>query len=801
LHEVVAALTDWVRADWRRRRSALVGLCLLIGLVGSVAMAAIAGARRTATTVERLADHARSADASVTLGPVPFDVAQRAAAVPAVGHHGIATIVFAIVDGVDADIGLFVPRDDRLGVAIEADPIVRGRRADPSDASEVVVTEGTARLLGRDVGEPLEVLTLTPEQVAAEEYFPPQGPTLRLEIVGVSRGPQELSARDDGSILATPALYDAVEGRVDEFATALAVDLTPGVTLDDLHEQLRDAVGDGFGMTTLDVRTKPAQRTVSALATGLAWFGVIALLVGAALTAQVVGRHVGSLRGEQHVLRHLGVTAHARTLAVAATCAPVAIGGAVLGALGAALASPLLPIGLARRAEPDPGFAFDWPVLLGGATATGVLVVAAALAAAAWTVRRGGLPAVARPSTATRFAARVGAGPVTTMGLRFALPLRRPALPVRSSLASLALVAVGATAATGFSAALGSLLDSPSRWGYGWDLTLSFTSSEVDDAAKVIVADDGFEAVGRWDAGFTTVEGAGLRAYGLARERGDIGFALTDGRQPAGRDEAVIGPETARRLDVEVGDRVAVLRPDDPSEGGPAGDTAGAIDVQVVGIALFPQIDEGNFADAIGFERPAFLEHAVVPDLFEASQVVVRLAPGADGADATAGVETRFPGSTNEAAPARPDDVASLDALRFAPGWVIALLAVLGAATLLHLGTTTAWRGRDEIATLRAIGMSARQLVACAATQHLVLVVAAVAVGIPTGLAVGRGTWSGVADSVDVQPRWAIPTLGLLASSTVALAASAALGATVAWMTTARRRSVAGPSSPTDARR
>jgi hypothetical protein len=47
------------------------------------------------------------------------------------------------------------------------------------------------------------------------------------------------------------------------------------------------------------------------------------------------------------------MTRRMRVVTLAATAIPVAIGGAVVAVVLAAFASPLMPIGVARRAEPD----------------------------------------------------------------------------------------------------------------------------------------------------------------------------------------------------------------------------------------------------------------------------------------------------------------------------------------------------------------------------------------------------------------------------------------------------------------
>ena len=63
----------------------------------------------------------------------------------------------------------------------------------------------------------------------------------------------------------------------------------------------------------------------------------------------------------------------------------------------------------------------------------------------------------------------------------------------------------------------------------------------------------------------------------------------------------------------KIGDVVDVAR--DPS--------ADPVAAQVVGIALFPELDEGDLTNGIGYVGSGFATNATVPDLFEASQVVV----------------------------------------------------------------------------------------------------------------------------------------------------------------------------------
>ena len=53
----------WSRSDARRRFGALIGLALLIALAGGASLAALAGARRSASAFERLRVQTKSLDA------------------------------------------------------------------------------------------------------------------------------------------------------------------------------------------------------------------------------------------------------------------------------------------------------------------------------------------------------------------------------------------------------------------------------------------------------------------------------------------------------------------------------------------------------------------------------------------------------------------------------------------------------------------------------------------------------------------------------------------------------------------
>ena len=741
----------------------LVALALLAGFAGAVVLTAIAGARRTATSFERLVQETRAADVATDLGAVDPQIVEDIAHLPMVDVSASFTIVFALVEGIEADLAMWIPRDDRMGVEIERFRVLRGRTPDPGSPEEVVVNEAAAALVGLDVGDEVDVATLTPEQVLAEDYFPPRGPTLPFHVVGVVRGADDIVEGADGGFFTSPALYDVVHGQVDEFTTYLGVTLVDGASVEDFDAAVADLVPpeQEYQSLSLDERSNAARGTISAVASGLAVFALVAAVAAIVAVGQAVGRHVAAAQRDADVLQGLGVTSVPRSVALVLIAAPVALGGAVVAVVGAWLASPIMPMGLARRAEPEPGLAADWLVLVVGGLAIIVMVLLAAALSAAWLARaRVGTQTQRRPSAMAAAIGRAGGGPVPANGVRLALDRRAPALPVRSAIGGVAVAVLGAVAVVTFSASLDRLLATPDRWGFGWDLMLNFTADEVDAAAERLVDDERISGAARWDGGFSYVDGAVVRAYGLTPLTGEVGFALRSGRQPVTPGEVVLGPATAERLGVDLGDRVEVARE------AQAADAAAAV---VVGTALFPDDGEGSFAGAVGYFDTAFAEHAIAPDLFEASQVVVRLARGLDLDTTAASLDEDYPESVSgESLPIPPAEVSNLGSVRALPRWLAAFVAALGVASLVHVLVTTVRRRRGELATLRTLGITPQQTLSCIVWQAATVTAVGLAVGVPLGLIAGDAAWFAITDPTGLatdtdRPVLLYVTMGILA--------------------------------------
>jgi len=80
------------------------------------------------------------------------------------------------------------------------------------------------------------------------------------------------------------------------------------------------------------------------------------------------------------------------------------------------------------------------------------------------------------------------------------------------------------------------------------------------------------------------------------------------------------------------------------------------------------------------------------------------------------------------------------------------MLALSGAATLVHLLVVSVSRRRREMGLLKALGFVNRQIVASVAWQATALVGVGIVVGVPLGIVLGREVWSAFANNLGVVP-------------------------------------------------
>lgn len=448
----------------RRRWAGYLGLVLIIGLTGGVALGAAAAARRTessfpvflaSTNPSDLTVQYSQANASAGLSPFARVVADlplvrhaESAVEPVadvLGPDGAplpasiaASITVASVASVD---GLYFDQD-RVGV-------LAGRMADPASRNEVMMNARAASLLGLRVGELVPIGFYTDAQAGSPGYGTARvRPVVRIEarITGLVEFNDELvqddTDRPQGDLLFTPALTK----------TLLAAGTSSGISWYGLKldggagsvpavEREADARLGGGGSAWFRVASADEAQMQSSIEPDwivLAAFAVIALAVTMLVGAQAIAGQVRAGGADRMVLRALG----AGPAMVGADCLLGPLGAVAAGALLAVAVavafSPVAPIGPVRPVYPAPGVAFDWTVLGAGflllACVFGAVVVILAARAAArrdgWTASP---PVPARGSAAGRRARRLRAAPGGGRGVPVRVRLgHRPGPPGRA---------------------------------------------------------------------------------------------------------------------------------------------------------------------------------------------------------------------------------------------------------------------------------------------------------------------------------------------------------------------------------
>jgi hypothetical protein len=119
--------------------------------------------------------------------------------------------------------------------------------------------------------------------------------------------------------------------------------------------------------------------------------------------------------------------------------------------------------------------------------------------------------------------------------------------------------------------------------------------------------------------------------------------------------------------------------------------------------------------------------------------------------------------------PQRPNDVTSYDRVASTPLALAALLALLALATAAHVLITSVRRRRVELAVLKTLGFSRRQVSVSVATQATAMIGAAALIGMPIGIVVGLWTWGSTADWLGIPLEQVVPLAALAAVVVVAV--------------------------------
>jgi hypothetical protein len=821
VREVLRVASYRFRATFGRIWRGLLAIVLLIGLTGGIAMAAVAGGRRTQSSFSTFLASTNPSDLSVstygvngnsTSGAYSETMTKQIAHLRDVKQVETWIVLIAAplspkgaamlnriteVNAVGSVDGLYF-NQDRVAVT-------KGRMADPNRPDEFVMTAEAAHLLGYHVGEVIPYGIFT----TAQESMPGIGtprvqPHRRInaKLVGLVTFNSEV-VQDDVDrlptlVLFTPALTREVladAGRGAGGATYYALRLDHGSR--DIAVVEKEFVGllpkgavSNFHLTA-PVEAK-ADRAVKPVGIALDVFGFIAGLAALLLAAQAISRHLRAGSDELDVLRALGAgprtTVADRLIGV--------MGAVVLGSLlaaGVAVAlSPLSPLGPVRPVYPSRGFAVDWTVL-----GVGLAVLIVGLGATAVVLAYAGAPhrvarrsRLARPhhSTMLRAVASTALPAPAVVGVRFALEPggKRTTVPLRSALVGATLAVVIVVATLTFGSGLQSLVSHPALYGWNWTYMLN-PSNDVPPQALALLAHD--PAVAAWTGVNDTnvdIDGQSIPVF-----FGDTHPALTppilSGHAIARKDQIVIGAATLAQLHKRVGDTVVVTlgSPRDAPFDIPPTRLA------IVGTATMPAAGYPSIiADHTSMGTGALLSNDVLPAAFQRAQtnpqpilngpglVFVRMRPDVSRAAGLADMRriTRAADRAFAAVPngggeqntvsvlgvQHPAEIVNYRTMGATP----ALLASgVAAGAIVALGLTLAAsvrQRRRDLALLKTFGFTRRQLGATVAWQASVAALIGIIVGIPLGIALGRQLWIEFARDIDAVPHPTVPAIATL---------------------------------------
>jgi hypothetical protein len=509
----------WYRAkgELRRRWRATLLLILLVGVAGGAVLTAVAGARRSSSAYERLGDETFAAHMDVALADTPEepaatidDVAEVAEALPQVEELARNDFPFIVPAGSG-----FYPYLDFLAAAtldeaawmrdIDRPRVLEGRVPAADEADRIGISNTYADESGLGVGDRVEFESYAWEQMeplfTTGDAGPPAGPKITLVVSGVFDAPTFLSESTGNfqpRVFLTPAFLDAYGEDIATYEGGFTVRLRDGTAdVEEVTAALREQMGDStpLEITPASEVDRKIESSIEVIVTALALCALVAALAGTVAVGQALTRHFASEESSDRWLAALGMTRWERVIAKTVTVLPVALLGALLAVALGWLASPSMPVGVARRAEPDPGFAVDTTVLVLGFLVVVVAILLLSLLAAAVASRRERLaieqPAGAAPSRWVAALRRSNLDPPASIGVGLALePRGGTAWAVRSAFLGVAFGVMGLVAVAVFVASIDELVSSPTRYGAPFDATVSgFSGNPLEEGGGELLDD------------------------------------------------------------------------------------------------------------------------------------------------------------------------------------------------------------------------------------------------------------------------------------------------------------------------
>ena len=836
MRQILGVVWYRFRATSRRRWPGYVAIVMLLALMGGLALAAVAGARRTQSFYPNYLVDTNPSNLVVSPNIQGATIANSA-------HSSILTKEFSQIPDVKRVVDYTylnviplrkngTPNPGNALVSSEADPVgsadgeffqqdrvtvIEGRMPNSNNPDEFVTDASLAHLVGWHVGEvvPFGAYSLAQFNSPTGE---PTGKTrhpIEEKLVGIVAFNNHAVVHDDvdhyvSYTLFTPALTRLLRARGDYYPYFIY-----GLKLDhgrrDVAAVEREVIrllprGTTYQFYVPSVVEGEVESAIKPESVALGAFGAIAALAALLIVSQLIGRELRTNLDDLYVLRALGADPKmTRADGLFGVLGAVVVGS--LLAVGVAIGlSPLAPIGAVREVDPNPQISYDWLVLGLGLVVFIFGLVTVTLALAYWrspdrVVRQD--QQFAGPSSMLMGATLSSILPAPArIGVGFALdPGRgRAAVPVRSALLGTGLAVLTVVATLTFGSGLQTLVSHPALYGWNWSYALASANGgsvppqvgPLLDRDRDVVAWSGFSFANAQIDGQTV-------PIVLESPHASVTPPILSGHSIKANNQIVLGAVTLAQLHTHVGDTVTVTYgtpKDAPAYVPPTR-------LLVVGTATMPAMgNSGSLHTSMGtgallptgIEPASMVKALATPylTLNGPAAFVVRLRRGVSRALALESLRRIANEATKLLAEVpngqgggavvvlsvqRPAEIVNYRSMGATPAILVSALA---AGAVIALGLTlvaSVRRRRRELAMLKTLGFTRRQLAATTAWQASTAAAIGTIVGVPIGILLGRWLWILFAHGIHAVPDATVPTISivLVALSTLVLANVVAL--------------------------
>ena len=764
------------RCTWGERWPGYLALVLLLGLLGGLAMGSVAAARRTQAAFPAYLASTNPSDLTVltglygVAGSKGYDpaVIAKIAALPGVRHvssyEGLNVAVLGSGQNQQEEAGSQGLNGSLDGEYFKTDrvTVVQGRMADPGKTDETVIdAQGTPSPVHVGSVAPLGFFTNAQVQAGrpAKPYLTEMMKVVGKVVYSSEETQDDADVQRDGGALFTPALTRLLAQCCASF-TETSVQLAPGTSVAAAEASIQQVLPKRFPIEfyVTSLTAAKAERAIEPTSIALAVFGGIAAVAALLIAGQVIGRQLRLGAGDLGTLRALGASLAVTTGDGLPGVLGAIAAGALLACAVAVGLSPLAPLGSIRDVYPYQGVAFDWTVLGAGFALFTCLLAATAVVIA---YRRAphralarGVPSRATGSAVVRAAWAAGLPAPAAEGVRLALDPRaeRGRAPVRSAILGTVLATVVLLATVTFGASLTTLVSHPALYGWNWTYALSSGVITVNHSQTTAVLDHDPEVAAWTGVWFGTAQIDGVTVPVLGTDtNAPVAPPLLSGHGLRGPGQVVLGAMTLAQLHKNVGNVVTV------TDGGPRPFSA-----RIVGTATLPSM---GVAATLHTEMGtgAMLPYQDIPGAAgnEPNNILVTLRPGANLAAQQKVLQTIVPASVGGVVlpVQRPAEIADYQSMGTAPVILAGALALGALSSLLLTLMSSVRRRRRDLALLKTLGFTRRQLSATVAWQSTAAITVGAIVGVPLGIGLGRALWDLFAGQISVVRQPTVPAL------------------------------------------